>query len=111
MFCFFSFPCFAGGIIIYSPVHITEYENFRFEIAPDTKFSIAVSSPCVAVQRVSGIEKSGKFFISGRKRAFIYFDNKCFENTEITISVESDTKEIKKYKIGHRIFEPQDMGC
>jgi len=103
-----SSVCFAEGLIIYAPSHVAEYENFRIQVAPDKRFGLAVSERCMAVQKVTGIEKNGADYISGHGKALIYFDNKCFEKTEVIITIE---KETRKYKIGHRIFEPQDMGC
>lgn len=105
---FLSSVCFAEGLIIYAPEHVSEYENFRIQVAPDKKFSLTVSNRCMAVQKVTGIEKSGAGYVSGSGKALIYFDNKCFEKTEVVITIE---KETRRYKIGHRIFEPQDMGC
>ena len=111
IFSLFSFACFAEGLIIYAPEHIAEYENFRFQVAPEKKFSVTVSNECLTVQRLSGIEKVGNLYVSGKGKAIIYFDNKCFENTEVTISVGPDKKGTRRYTIEHRIPEPQDMGC
>ncbi len=111
MFCLFSSFCFAEGLIIYAPEHISEYENFRFQIAPEKRFSVTINNDCMSIQRLSGIEKDGDVYVSKKGKALIYFDNKCFENTEVIISVDSDNKETIKYKVDHRVEEVHDMGC
>ncbi|MGE4319237.1 MAG: hypothetical protein AB7E96_10090 [Deferribacterales bacterium] len=109
--CLFSFSCFAGEYITYAPEHVAEYENFRFQIASELKFRVDISNPCVSIQKVTGVVKEGDKFVSGNGRALIYFDNKCFENTEVTITIESGRRDIKRYKIEPRIVEQHDMGC